>query len=598
MKGVVMNHNIKELLGYLKNYKSNLLIVFCALFIVAISLLQVGSVFRHLVDNGLNAGGLDSINHSILLISILIIIFAAGSFFRSYFINLVTEKVIAKIKADSYKNLLQLEVAAFEELKIGDIISRLSSDLDLVGTLITNFLSFFLRNSIMLIGAIILMFLQSPKLSTLVIVSVPVLLFPILRLSKHVRSISKKVMAEKSNLAALIEESFSGIRTLHAFNQQDHATLKFNTKIDTYLKHSSKRLKLRSLFFALAIMVIAGSITMVIWVGSLDIISGKMTSGQMVSFIYYAMIVGMSAGGIAELFSEIQGPMAALDRIFEMRGSTRHPEGAQSATAKISDLIGSPRHFVPRNDTPLLSANITSQNVSFSYPSRPDTLALADISFTIKAHQFTGIVGKSGSGKSTIMQLLLRFYEHQSGRITVGKENINSCKPEDIRKIVAYAPQDPTIFSGTIRSNIMFSNPEASESELLQVIKLCGIDGIINNLPDGIDTEIGEKGVRLSGGQKQRINIARGLLYKPEILLLDEATSALDNESEKEILGNIKKFMKGKTIVSIAHRISSTEEADDILVIDKGKLSSAGTHKYLLKNSDIYLALYKKLEVL
>ena len=578
-----MNDNIKALLGYLKNYKCNLLIVFCSLVIVAVSLLGVGTVFRHLVDNGLRGSQLSSINNSIFLISLLIGIFAISSFFRSYFINLVTEKIISQIRSDSYRKLLQLEIASFEELKIGDIISRLSSDLESVGTLITNFLSFFIRNSIMLFGAVILMFFQSPKLSMLVIFSVPVLLVPLLYLSKNVRGISKKVMAEKAGLASFIEESFSAIRTLYAFNQQDHAAARFNEKIAAYVKHASKRLKLRSIFFALAIIAIAGSITMVIWIGSMDILDGKMTSGQMISFIYYAMIVGMSAGGVAELFSEIQGPLAALDRVFEL----------QSAT-KISSNQDVRRSDYKNFKNTLQNYDISFENVSFSYPSRRDVLALDKISFAIKQNEFTAIVGKSGSGKSTIMQLLLNFYQYQSGGIKIAGNEISSYATCDIRKIIAYAPQDPDIFSGTIKYNIMFSNPHAKEEDVQEMVRLCGIDKFIDNLPEGINTEIGEKGVRMSGGQKQRVAVARALLYQPEILFLDEATSALDSESEKEILNNIKKIMYGKTVVSIAHRISSTQGADNILVIDHGKLASSGKHSDLLKNCDIYNALYKK----
>ena len=578
-----MNNNVKILLGYLKNHKFNLIIVFCSLFTVALSLLGVGTVFRHLVDNGLSSNQLNSINNSIFLTSGLIAIFAIGSFFRSYFINIVAEKITSQIRADSYTDLLQLEIAAFEELKIGDIISRLGSDLESVGTLITNFLSFFIRNSIMLSGAIILMFLQSAKLSMLVIFTVPLLLMPLLHLSKHMRSISRKVMAEKADLSSFIEESFSGIRTLYAFNQQPHNLKRFNEKIATYVKHSSKRLKLRSLFFALAIAAIAGSITMVIWIGSLDIINGKMTSGQMISFIYYAMMVGMSAGGIAELFSEIQGPLAALDRVFNLRSNTKAFTNQHVVT----------RHH-EKFENVFQNYDISFENVNFSYPSRKDILTLNNISFSVKQNQFTAIVGKSGSGKSTIMQLLLNFYKHQSGKIKIAGRDINSYDRDYLREIIAYTPQEPDIFSGTIRYNIMFSNPDAKEEDFQQVVHLCGIDKFANNLPAGLDTEIGEKGVRISGGQKQRIAIARALLYQPEILLLDEATSALDNESEQEILDNIKKIMYGKTVISIAHRITSIQDFDNILVIDQGKLASSGTHKELIESCEIYNILYKK----
>lgn len=574
-----MSNNIKLLLEYVKGYKGNLLIVFCSLFLVATSLLLIGWVFRHLVDNGLNINNLHFINDSIFLLFILIGLFAVGSFFRSYFINLVTEKIIAQIKTDTYKNLLQLEIATFEELKIGDIISRLSSDLESVGNLISNFLSFFIRNSIMLIGAIFMMFLQSPKLSIMVIITIPILLVPILRLSNHVRSISKKVMNEKAELFNFIEESFFGIRTLYSFNQQIHSIEKFSDKMNFYLKHSASRLRLRSLFFALAILVIAGSITTVIWVGSVDIISNKMTSGQMVSFIYYAIMVGMSGGGIAELFSELQGPLAALDRIFELRFLKSNKEVFITTDEFHQDTF---EEF------------LAFKNVTFSYPSRPSVKVLDDVSFDIKPQQFIGIVGKSGSGKSTIMQLLLGFYQFSTGNIVVCGKALHAYQLNDLRKLIGYAPQDPTIFSGSIRSNIMFSKPDATPEEFENVIKLCGIDKIVKKLPDGIDTEIGEKGVRLSGGQKQRISIARVLLYKPEILLLDESTSALDSESEKEIIDNIKDFMKNKAIISIAHRISSIENADSILVLDQGKILDYGTHSYLLKSCNIYLSLYQK----
>lgn len=577
-----MNDNIKSLLRYLKNYKTNLIIVFCSLCIVAIAVLGFGMIFRHLVDNGLS-GNLSSINNSIFLISLLIGVFAVGSFFRSYSINLITEKIIAQIRSDSYRKLLCLEISSFEEIKIGDVISRLGSDLESVGTLITNFLSFFIRNSIMLLGAIILMFLQSPKLSLLVIFSIPVLLVPLLRLSKHVRSISKKVMAERSELSCFIEENFSAIRTLYSFNQQKYSGEKFNERIAAYLKHSGKRLKLRSLFFAMSIIAIFGSITIVIWVGSMDIIDGKMTSGQMISFIYYAMIVGVSAGGIAELFSEIQGPLSALDRVFDLQTEVKSSSSLNLTKESLKNFKN-----IPQNH------DISFENLSFFYPARADILALENISFHIKQNQFTAIVGKSGSGKSTIMQLILKFYSHQSGRLTIAGNDINSYDIFDIRKIIAYTPQDPNIFSGTIRYNIMFSNPCAKEEDVQEVIHLCGIDKFINHLPDGIDTEIGEKGVRMSGGQKQRVAIARSLLYKPEILLLDEATSALDSESEKEILDNIKRIMHGKMVISIAHRISSIQEFDNILVIDNGKLFAHGTHSNLLKTSDIYNNLYKK----
>lgn len=571
-----MTSNIKHIIGYVTEHLKSLSIVFVALLGVSASLLSIGIVFRRLVDNGVSADQVSEIHNAVFWISILIAIFAIGSFFRSYFINVITVKVISKLKSDTYRSLLNVDIVKYEELKVGDIISRLGSDIEVIGGLIINFLSFFVRNSIMLLGAVILMFVQSPKLSLLVVISVPVLLFPLLKLSKHVRALSRAVMAEQGNLAANIDESFSGIRTLYAYNQQDYSANKFDDKIKSYIKHASTRLRLRSMFFALAIAIIAGSITIVIWIGSVDIINGTMSSGQMVSFIYYAIIVGMSAGGVAELFSEIQGPLAALDRVVELQN--------------MSNLL--PKKKLNQK----LSKNfaIEFENVDFSYPARPDILALNNISLKIKHGSFTGVVGQSGSGKSTLMQLLLKFYTHKSGRISVSGADINNVDEDEIRSKIAYVEQHPTIFSGTIKSNIAFSNPGATDQQINNVAKLCGITDFSKNLEFGLDTEIGERGVRISGGQKQRIAIARALLYKPEILMLDESTSALDNDSEAKILKNIRALLKGKTIISIAHRVSSIESADEILVINQGALVSSGKHSALLRSSKIYNLLYKE----
>jgi ATP-binding cassette, subfamily B, bacterial len=574
----MVSKNIREIIGYVADHFKSLCIVLVALLSVSASLLSIGIVFRKLVDKGVSADQVSEIHNAIFLMIALIAIFAVGSFLRSYYINVITVKVISKLKSDTHRMLLKVNIAKYENLKVGDIISRLGSDIEVIGGLIINFLSFFIRNLIMLFGAVILMFVQSPKLSLFVVISVPILLVPLLKLSKHVRALSRSVLAEQGNLAANIDENFSGIRTLYAYNQQEYTANKFDDKIKSYIKHASIRLRLRSMFFALAIAIISGAIITVIWIGSVDIIEGRMSSGQMVSFIYYAIIVGMSAGGVAELFSEIQGPLAALDRVIELKDmvSLAQQKKVQKKLAK--------------------SFGIKFENVDFAYPARPDILALNNISLEIKHGHFTGIVGRSGSGKSTLMQLLLKFYKHKSGDISIGGLDINLINEDEIRAKIAYVEQYPTIFSGTIRSNIAFSNPNESNKKIDEIAKLCGITDFTKNLELGLDTEIGEKGVRISGGQKQRIAIARALLYKPEILMLDEATSALDNDSEKKILSNIRKLLMGKTIISIAHRVSSIENADEILVINQGMLAISGKHSDLLRSSKIYNLLYKEQE--
>ena len=572
----MIKSNVKHIISDVAEHTKSLCVVFFALFSVASALLLIGTVFRHLVDKGLSADRITEIHSAILIIIFLISIFALGSFFRSYFINVITIKVTSKLKSSIYRSLMQVDIEKYENLKVGDIVSRLGSDIESIGSLITNFLSFFVRNFIMLLGGLVLMFIQSPKLSLLVIASLPVLLFPLLKLSRIVRAMSRAVLEKQGELSANIDESFLGIRTLYAYNQQNYFADIFDDKVKSYIDQASRRQKLRSMFFALAISVISGAIISVVWIGSIDIIYGKMSSGQMVSFIYYAIIVGMSAGGIAELFSEVQGPLAALDRVMELK-----------------DMVADQKLYEEGNNLDK-DLSITFDSVKFSYPARPDIAALNKISLKFQQGKFIGVVGQSGSGKSTIMQLLLKFYDYGEGGILIGGIDIRAINSDEIRQKIAYVEQFPTIFSGTIKSNIAFANPNADDKKINEISDLCGINEFANNFEYGLDTEIGERGVRISGGQKQRIAIARALLYNPEILMLDEATSALDNESEKVILKNVKAFLKEKTIISIAHRISSIEKADEIYVINHGKVESCGRHEELLKSSKTYSLLYKK----
>ncbi|WP_395477405.1 ABC transporter ATP-binding protein [Rickettsia endosymbiont of Pantilius tunicatus] len=573
-----MNINLLyRLAKNLRFYKKDLIIVIISLLSVSLSLLLIGNVFRNLVDQGLVLDHPLAVNKSILYICLLIIILSIASFFRSYFINNVAEKVSSQIRKEAYSNLINYEITEFEELKIGDIISRLTSDIDQISKLIVNFLSFFIRNSVMLIGSIILMFFESFKLASIVIITIPLLLIPIIKFGKHVKALSKKTLESQSLLASDINESFSNIKTIHAFGGQIAKITEFNNLLQNYLSYSAARLKIRALFFAFSMALIFLGITLVIWIGALDIVKGNLSSGQIISFIYYAIIAGFSSGGIFELLSEMHLPLAALERIVTII------DKSPIVHNNYSDL------------KPTNSISLEFKNVNFSYPSRPNLKIINNISFKIDASSFIGIVGRSGSGKSTLMQLLLRFYIQESGTILISNQDISLLNPNGIRKLIAYVPQEASIFSGTIKSNIMFGN-DASEEDTAEIIKITGIADFADKIPDGINAKIGEKGVRLSGGQKQRIALARALLRKPQILLLDEAMNALDSQSEQKLLNSIRDIMQGKIIISIAHRISSIESADNILIIDKGAVEAEGTHAHLLKTSDLYRTICKEVD--
>ncbi|WP_342225890.1 ABC transporter ATP-binding protein [Rickettsia endosymbiont of Urophora cardui] len=563
----------------LRFYKKDLIIVIISLLSVSLALLLIGNVFRNLVDQGLVLDRTAAVDKSILYICLLIIILSIASFFRSYFINNVAEKVSSQIRKEAYSNLINYEITEFEELKIGDIISRLTNDIEQISKLIINFLSFFIRNSVMLVGSIILMFFESFKLASIVIITIPLLLIPIIKFGKHVKALSKKTLESQSLLASDINESFSNIKTIHAFGGQAAKITEFNNLLQDYLTYSAARLKIRALFFAFSMAFIFLGVTLVIWIGALDIVKGNLSSGQIISFIYYAIIAGFSSGGIFELLSEMHLPLAALERI-----------------VTIIDKSPIVNHNNYSNLKPVNSISLEFKNVNFSYPSRPNLKIINNISFKIDSTQFIGIVGRSGSGKSTLMQLLLRFYIQESGTILVNNQDIALLNPNEIRKLIAYVPQEASIFSGTIKSNIMFGN-DSSEEEITEIIKITGIADFADKIPDGINAKIGEKGVRLSGGQKQRIALARALLRKPQILLLDEAMNALDSQSEQKLLSSIRDIMKGRIVISIAHRISSIESADNILIIDKGAIEAEGTHAHLLKTSNLYRTIYKEVDL-
>lgn len=583
----------KKLLIYLKAYRRDLTIVMLSLLLVATSLLMMGKAFKRLIDYGLNDSGGQSINDCILSMVILIIIFSTASFFRAYFINNIAEKAVGKIKLDAYNSLVKRNIVNFEELKIGDIICRLTFDIELIAKFIVNFLSFFIRNLIMFVGASALMFVQSPKLALITLLTIPLLLVPLMKFSKYVRTLSKNALQAQASIASSLEESFVNIRIIQAFNQQENKIIDFKEQISLYLLKSAKRLKIRSLFFAIAISAILFSIIIVIWEGSIDIAKGSLSPGQMISFIYFAVIAGFSSGGILEIFSEMHSPLAAVERVFALIDSSVCSRNISLSVKNISDFKISKSLSIKKSQAKK-PQSIEFQEVCFFYPSRPDILVLNNLSFSIQYGVFIGIIGKSGVGKSTIMQILMKFYYSSKGLVKIADEDILTINTEQLRSQIAYVSQEVNIFSGSIKLNIAFSNPDASEEQILYIAKLTGIIEFAEQFKEGLDTEIGERGVRLSGGQKQRIIIARALLYQPKILLLDEAMSALDSESEQKLLGAIRQLMKGKTILSIAHRISSIQYADEILIVDNGAVVAKGSHDLLVVSSELYRGLCKE----
>lgn len=557
---------------YIYNYRYRIITVLTSLILVSCSLFYLGHLVRTFIDQALLITDNNNINNLVLQIAGTILLFGIASFMRSYTINSISESIMLDVRHNLFEHLLKLKIHIFTELKSTDVHTRLSSDIEAIGKIVTLLFSFVVRNAILFTGSIILMFLQSTKLTCIVVAMLIIIALPISKIGRYIRHLSKSTQSELLKLHSTILESYKNIRLIYAFNQQSSQLQRFYIQQQSYLNSVNHKLRLRSLFFSISIVMILGSMVCIIWIGSNDMIAYKLSSGRLTSFLYYTIIAATSLSGIAESLAELPKHTSAAERAL---GLLEINELDASSYSKFNDI--------DRNDT-----LIKFTNVKFAYPARPTVDVLKGLNLGINPQQFTAIVGKSGSGKSTILQLLLRFFDVTGGYITIGNMNILDVNLKALRNNFIYISQDSYMFSDTIRSNILFSNPQATEQDLLQAIKIAMVDEFLEKMPDGIESCIGENGVMMSGGQRQRIALARGLITNADTIMLDEATSAVDSSTENTILSNIISMKPKKTVIVITHRISAVEKADNIIVLNDGTVTDHGTHTRLLKTCATY----------
>ncbi|WP_064644499.1 ABC transporter ATP-binding protein [Orientia tsutsugamushi] len=567
---LMSNYKILHLfLKYLQPYRFKIFIVLISLIMVSGSLLYVGSAIKLLIDHNCSC-----VNIIMAQISITIVIFSIFSFLRSFTINSISENLILDIRSDLFKHLLKLRISTFAKLKVTDINNRLLSNINNIGELINNLFSFILRNSIMFLGSLMLMFAQSNKFTYLVIIMFITIALPMIKIGHYIRTLAHITQFELLKIHSKIDESFNNIKLIYAFNQQSHQVDTLNTIQREYFVEFKRKIKLRSMFFALTMALVISAITFIIWLGSNDIAIGVMSSGDLTSFLYYAIVAVASLGGVIESFAKFPGYFMAAEKVF----SLFEIDSIESnlSTSEFNNGV------------------IKFNNVSFSYPSRPNIAILSNCSLSIAPGQFVGIVGKSGAGKSTILQLLIKFYDPTTGTIQINNVDISSVHLPQLRKNFSYIPQETYIFSDTIKNNILFSNQYASMEDIAYAIQVALIDEFLTKMPDGLNSFIGEKGNMLSGGQKQRLAIARGLITKAPVMLLDEATNAIDSKTEKIILNNLRSISPQKTIIVVTHRISAIEQADNIIVLDNGKVNAQGNHAELMQHCQLYKELIRR----
>lgn len=499
------------------------------------------------------------------------------SFFRlSLFVNF-TENTLANLRLALYSNLIKLPMTFFSQKRVGELNSRISSDITQIQDTLTSTIAEFLRQFILIIGGIALLASESIKLTLLMLSVVPLVAVAAVIFGRFIRRYSKKVQDQVAESQVIVEETMQGISIVKAFANEWYEIARYNGKIKEIVKIAIKGGKFRGYFASFIIFCLFGAIVAVVWFGVRLSISGEMSVGQLISFVLYSTFVGASFGGIAELYAQIQKAVGATERVFELLDES--PEKINSSE------IGTEK---------ILKGNVSFKKVAFSYPSRKEIKVLKDVSFNADFGQKIAIVGPSGAGKSTIASLLLRFYNIEGGKITIDGKNIYDYDLETLRGNMSIVPQDVILFGGTIRENIAYGKPNATEEEIIKAAKLANAYQFIKGFPDKFETIVGERGIKLSGGQRQRIAIARALLKNPSILILDEATSSLDSESEKLVQEALEILMEGRTSIIIAHRLSTIRSADQIIVLDEGIIKEQGTHQELitLKNG-IYKNLSK-----
>ena len=544
-----------------------------ALLMAAGLVLGLGQGVRMLIDQGFGGQSLEHLNQAAAVMFVIVGLLAATTFCRFYLVSWLGERVAGDLRRDVFEKVLTLAPDFFETARTGDILSRMTADVSVLQALIGSSVSMWLRNAVTLIGALAMLVVTSPKLAGLVLLVVPFVVAPIILFGRRERQLSRSAQDRVADLGAYAEEAIGGLRTVQAYTHEAIDRLRFGEAVERSVATAVRRIVTRATLILVVILLGFGAITLSLWVGGRDVITGQISGGDLAAFVFYAVMVASSGATMSELWGEVQRAAGAADRIVELLDEV--PTIAAPA---------SPAAF------PAPVGRIEFDQVGFKYPARPDTSALADFNLTVEPGEMVALVGPSGAGKTTVLQLLLRFYDPQSGVIRIDGTNIAAADPTALRQRIGLVAQDPVIFSANAWENIRYGRPDATDAEVRAAARAAAAD-FLDDLPDGFDTFLGEKGVRLSGGQRQRIAIARAILRDAPILLLDEATSALDAEAEAAVQHALSVLATGRTTLVVAHRLATIRRADRIVVIEAGRVVASGTHDELVREGGLYARL-------
>ncbi len=560
--------------AFVTPYKRQIIYSLLALFFTAAITLSIGQGIRLLIDHGFATQSRDLLRQYVSIFLCLVIALAVGTFTRYYWVTWLGERVIADIRRKVFNHLIHLHPGFFEENRSLEIQSRLTADMTLLQSVIGSSISFALRNLIMMIGGIIWLFITNAKLTAIVLICVPLVVAPILIFGRRVRGLSRQSQDKIAIVGAYIGEVLGQIKTVQAYNHQEIDQRKFHDYVEAAFAVAKHRIMQRALLVTLVIILVLGAVGLMLWVGGIDVIEGRISGGELAAFVFYSVIVGSAVASISEVIGELQRAAGAAERTLELLNAT--------------NKIQSPQHA---QSLPPVFGNIEINNLCFTYPSRPDVYAINALTLNIQAGETLALVGPSGAGKSTLFDLLLRFFDSQSGCIKLEGIDIRQLDLFLLRQCFALVSQNPALFYGTISDNLRYARPDVSDAKVEEAAIAAHAHEFICKLPQGYQTHLGDAGLGLSGGQKQRLAIARAILADAPILLLDEATSALDSQSEFWVQQALEQLMVNRTTLVIAHRLATVQSADRIAVLDHGHLDALGSHNELMKSSVLYARL-------
>ncbi len=564
---------------FLRPYRLQVVGALIALTVAAGTVLGLGFGLRKLVDEGFAQGDGRLLDQALIVLLGVVLVLALSSYARFYLLSWLAERVVADLRKAVYRRVLALSPSYYEETKTAEVLSRLTTDTTLLQAVISTSVTSALRNSLILVGGLALLIVTSPMLTGLVLLLVPVVVVPIMVFGRQVRRFSRQSQDRVAAVGVRVDETLSAIRTVQAFTHEEAERRRFAQATEAAFDVAILRTRARALLTAMVILLVFGAVSLILWMGGHEVLDGQLSGGALSAFVFYAILVAAAVGSLSEVIGDLQRAAGATERLLELLQS--EPE------------IAAPDQ--PQTLPVPARGAVRFEGVSFTYPAHPDRSTLQQVDIEVATGERVAIVGPSGAGKTTLFQLLLRFYDPRAGRITFDGFDLRSLDPRALRSQIGLVPQEPVIFSASAMENIAYGradgSDEVSEAQVRDAAAAAQALDFIESLPEGIQTFLGERGVRLSGGQRQRVAIARALLRDPPLLLLDEATSSLDAESERAVQEALERLMAGRTTLVIAHRLATVLKADRILVLDHGRIVEQGRHADLVRAGGLYARL-------